>query len=68
VPKVNQPTVDDLTMALGMESFEKRLAQSQLNKAVAEIDRLTKEVERLTKLCDAVEAGKPAFPPTPEGF
>jgi hypothetical protein len=68
MPEMNPPTADDLTMALGMETYEKRLAQSQLVKAVAEIDRLTKEVERLTKLCDAVEAGKPAFPPTPEGF
>jgi hypothetical protein len=68
MPEMNPPTADDLTMALGMETYEKRLAQSQLVKAVAEIDRLTKEVERLTKLCDAVEAGKPAFSPTPEGF
>jgi hypothetical protein len=64
---MNPPTADDLTMALGMETYEKRLVQSRLTQAVAEIDRLAKEVERLTKLCDAVEAGKPAFPPTPEG-
>jgi hypothetical protein len=58
---MNRPTVDDLTMALGMETFEKLKALSQLTKAVAEVERLSEEVGRLTKLCEA------SLPPAPEG-